>query len=86
MKKISFFVLFLFIFHSIQTARAQTETKKRIVPGEQAPPPESPRQGAFYALVVARVDSMLARYTPGEKVPDDLLDIGEHRLTDLLLF
>jgi hypothetical protein len=61
MRKIAFFVVILIIFISTQTATAQTEGKKQIFPGEQAPPADPGQRnfGGFRPSVGQ----------PGEKPP-----------------
>ncbi len=61
MRKIAFFVVILIIFISTQTATAQTEGKKQILPGEQAPPADPGQRnfGGFRPSVGQ----------PGEKPP-----------------
>jgi hypothetical protein len=52
MKGITFFVMVLFIFVPIHKIRAQTEGKRQIVPGEQAPPAD-PGQRNFGGFLPA---------------------------------
>jgi hypothetical protein len=88
MKKIVFFVVILIIFFPIAKIQSQTNAKKQIVPGEQAPPADPGQRnfGGFIPPVGQKVKQppMMRKTRPEPEISTVSLD--EISISDPFIF